>query len=153
MKIDLNLSKSSPLKGPRHLVSLIDRLRVNVLKTKYCKDVACICREKWSINHILFNCHQLKNIFRNSDLFPNSTIKTFSTDVLYNPQYFVPSALLLLKSPIGPFIWIVYECIFVFCMSVHMHFRVYVDRNCSTTINYCIIIKHDYYGKICLTSP
>ena len=97
MKTDLNLSNSSYLKGIR-LVSLIYRLRVNALKTKYCIDVACTRREKISTNHILLNCHQITNIFRNSDLFPNSTINTFPADVLYNPQYFVPLAHLLLKS-------------------------------------------------------
>ena len=28
-----------------------------------------------------------------------------------------------------------------------MHFRVYVHRNCSWTINYLIIIEHDYYAN------
>ena len=39
--------------------------------------------DKLSTNHILFNCHQLQILFteyRNSDLFPNSTINTFPTD-------------------------------------------------------------------------
>ena len=40
MKTDLNMSNSSYLKGTRDLVSLIYRLRVNALKTKYCKDIA-----------------------------------------------------------------------------------------------------------------
>ena len=41
------------------------------------------------------------------------------------------------------------------CMLVHIlyTFRVYVYRNCSRAINYLIIIKLDYYSKICLLSP
>ena len=54
MKTDRNLSIFSYLKGPRHLVSLIYRLRVHALKIKYCKDVACTCRDKLSNNHTLF---------------------------------------------------------------------------------------------------
>ena len=80
------------------------------------KDVTCTCREKISFNHILFYCHQLNILFRNSDLFPKNTTNMFPTDVLYNPQYFVPLTHLLLKSPIGPLLRIVYVCIFMLCM-------------------------------------
>ena len=45
---------------------------------------------------------------RHSDLYPNSAINTFPTNVLYNPKYVVPLVHLLLKSPIGPLIWIAY---------------------------------------------
>ena len=68
----------------------------------------------YSVGHY---CHQLTSLFRNSDLFRNSTINTFPTDVLYNPQYFLPLAHLLPKSPI-------------------------VYRNCSRAINYFLTIKH-----------
>ena len=47
----------------------------------------------------------------------------------------------------------VYLCFCVITL-VHKHFRVCVYRNCSQAINYCIIIKHDYYViKICLIPP
>ena len=101
MKTDLNLLNSYYLKGPIHIFSLIYRLSVHGLKTKYCKDGTCTCRGKISITHFLFNC---QTAFRNSDLSSNSTIHTSPTDVLYNPQYFVPLAHLFLKSPIGPLI-------------------------------------------------
>ena len=65
-------------------VSLIYRLRVNALNTGRRKDVAWTSRGKWSTKHIVCNCHQLKNIFRNSGLFPNSTTNMFPTDILYN---------------------------------------------------------------------
>ena len=45
MKTDFNLSNSSYLKDPRHLISLIYRLCGKALKTKYTKDVACTCIE------------------------------------------------------------------------------------------------------------
>ena len=98
MQTDLNLSNSDYLKGPRHLVSLMYRLRVNGLKTKYCKDVTCSSMVKFSTTHILFNCQHLNIIFRTSDLYPNSTINTFPTGFLYHPNYFVPLGHLLLKS-------------------------------------------------------
>ena len=34
-----------------------------------------------------------------------------------------------------------YECIFMLCMLVYLHLRVYVHRNCSTAIHYFLIIK------------
>ena len=120
--------------GPRHIVSLVYRLRVNALKTKYCKDVACTCREKLSTNNVHFNCHQLKSLFRNSELFPNSMINTFPTDVLYNPQHFFPLAHLLLKSPIGPLI-----CIWVSIYDMYVSaypFSCVCISWCSRAINY-----------------
>ena len=125
-----------------------------------------------STSHIPFSCHQVNILFRHSDLFPKATIPTFPTDVLYNPQYFVPLAHLLLKSPtdvlynpqyfvplahlipksqIGPLIWIVYECILMWCLLVHIY--AFYCEYCSRAINYCNIIKHDSYIKICLISP
>ena len=121
---DLNLSNSSYFWGLRHLVSLNYRLRANAIETKYSKDIACtVMQEKLSTNHILFNCHQLKHIFRNSNP-PNSTINTFPTDVpgyvIHSVLFRWPMATAILYSPIGPLIWIVYECIFMLCMLVRM---------------------------------
>ena len=73
MKTDLNLSNYSDLKGPRPLDSLIYRLRVNALKTKYYKDVACTHREKLSTNRILLNCLQLKKYFLETQTYFRST--------------------------------------------------------------------------------
>ena len=47
-----------------------------------------------------------------SYIYHNFKISTFPTNVLNNPKYFVPLAHLLLKSPIGTLIGILYECIF-----------------------------------------
>ena len=95
---------------------------------------------KLSPNYILFHCRQVKLLFRNSDLFPNSTINTFPTDVLYNPQYLVSLAHLFLKSPIGPVILIVYECNVRYVSAY-----AYSCVCCSRANNYSILIKHDYY--------
>ena len=108
MKTDLNLSNSSYLKGPRHLVSLIYRLRVNAFKTKYC------ARKNYQpITLFLLFDTNYKYFFRNSKLFPNSTINTFPTEVLYNPQYLIPLAHLLLKSPVDPLLLIVYMSVYL----------------------------------------
>ena len=63
-------------------------------------------------------------------------INTFPTDVLYNLKCFVPLAHVLLKSPIGPLISIIYECISMLSMLAGLRSRVYVCRICSVTINY-----------------
>ena len=38
-------------------------------------------------------------------------------------------------------------------MLLHMHFRVYVYRDCSKAINYAVLIQHAYCIEICLISP
>ena len=128
------------------LVSLIYRLRVNALKTKYCEDFACTCRD-FFFNRSL-SLSPVKNYFRSSDLFPNSTIDTFPTDV-----HFVPLAHLLLESNWSTYLNCIWVDIYVMYVSLYMHFRVLVYHNCSRAVNYFIIIKHDYYIiKICLIS-
>ena len=83
MKTDLNLSNSSYLKGPRHLVSLIYRFRVNALKQSIVKISPVHAGKNYQpITFSVFNCHQFKILFRNSDLFSSSTTNTFPTDAL-----------------------------------------------------------------------
>ena len=111
-KQSLICQKCLILKTHNHLVSLTDIESMVLIKTKYCKYVTCIiCWETLSTTHILCNCQQLNILFSNSDLYSNTVINTFPTDVQYNPKYLVPLAHLLPKSPIGPLIWLVFECI------------------------------------------
>jgi len=44
----------------RHIISLAFRLYLNAWKTKYCKNVTCLCKNNISINHILKECTEIK---------------------------------------------------------------------------------------------
>ena len=65
--------------------------------------------------HLLFNCQQLTILLETQTYdYPYALIKTFPNDVLNNQKYVFPVTHLLLKSPIGPLICIVCECISMF---------------------------------------
>ena len=46
---------------PRYITCLIHKLRMNSWKTKYSKDITCVCKEPLSIHHILMECHYFKD--------------------------------------------------------------------------------------------
>ena len=52
----------------REIECLIHRLRLNSLKTKYCKDVRCMCGKSISVNHLLINCPKTRDLFNKSDI-------------------------------------------------------------------------------------
>ena len=86
---------------PRHMASVIYRLRCNALKTKYVKNVKCVCRSAITIQHILFDCPIITTMFLNQGI---DTKKCFSNvaGFLKSPEAFViPVVRILLRSPIG----------------------------------------------------
>ena len=76
---------------PRNLSSLAHRLALNSLRTKYCQDVTCICKEKLTIEH-LFQCNGLK---------PYS-LPNWSNDKNYS--FWIKVAQCLIFSPVGRFL-------------------------------------------------
>ena len=59
-----NTSSLLNVKGCNRAVkSIAFRLLVNAPKTKYCKDVKCICYSNFSVEHILTDCNYVKKIF------------------------------------------------------------------------------------------
>ena len=50
----------------RLVTSLIFRLRTNSLKTKFSKDVNCICGQHISLSHILYNCGDVRKFLPHS---------------------------------------------------------------------------------------
>ena len=126
MKTDLNLSNYSYLKGPRPLFSLIYRLRVNALETKHCKYRSCTCRDKWSTNHIVFNCHQLQLLWET---------QTYFQSILFCvPMYCWRVHLFELYI----YIWVYIHEMYV---SAYIHVRVHVYRNNCRAINYIKIMS------------
>jgi ribonuclease HI len=65
---EYDLVKNSIISAPRHLGSLVYKFRLNAWKTKYSKNISCICRpaEKITIHHILFECPVVKALLKDS---------------------------------------------------------------------------------------
>lgn len=78
------------------LYSLISKLRLNSLKTKYTKSIKCICGLQLTIDHILLNCPklQIQNLHKQNSL-----------DAIFNsPSILLTLANYLLSSPISIFL-------------------------------------------------
>ena len=97
--IEKNLKNKNTSKKPlvtlmsssRHITSLANRLSLNSWRTKYCKNVTCICSNKLSVQHIIKECN---------------TMKTYIYDNLCEQDnlYWVKLAKSFIYSPIGRFL-------------------------------------------------
>ena len=87
----------------RQIISLFFRFRLNALKTKFSKNINCICGSKLDISHILFNCQSLKSLFPKSftDL---SLTEDKLFDLLHNTPMLCDIIQCLIQSPILPFL-------------------------------------------------
>lgn len=74
----LPLLKKYPVFQQRKISSLICRLRLNAWKTKYCKNVVCICSMPISLNHVIFQCPAMKQFLKTPLL--DMTIEPFTID-------------------------------------------------------------------------
>ena len=54
---------SSNKKHSRAIITLLTRMKLNALKTKFSKNVTCICGDDLSVHHIIFNCGILRSKF------------------------------------------------------------------------------------------
>ena len=82
--------------SPRHLTRLVYKLRLNSWKTKYVKDVKCICNSKITVKHVLQDCPVLKLLFQDKDIVHDH----FSiNDILYGSNV-LGVASVLFQSPL-----------------------------------------------------
>ena len=51
----------------RSVLSLVYRLFLSDIKTKCSKDIMCICKDKITVYHILYNCQLTKSYFLQND--------------------------------------------------------------------------------------
>ena len=58
----------------RNNISLLNRMRVNAWKTKYVKDIKCVCDKELSIEHIFSECNVIKTSLLNSKIIPSIDI-------------------------------------------------------------------------------
>ena len=95
------LSKSNSVS--RQVTSLFFRFRLDALKTKFSKDIKCICGSRLHISHILFSCQSLKPLLPKSftDL---SLTEDKLPDLLHNTSVLCDIIQCLIHSPILPFL-------------------------------------------------
>ena len=87
----------------RKVSSLIFRLKLNALKTKFIKNIQCICGSSIGVKHILIHCQQIRPFLPRS-----FTSLKFSDDNLHNAvknlQIIRPVAENLLQCPISHYL-------------------------------------------------
>ena len=89
----------------RTVSSLVYRLILDSLKTKYCKDVKCLCNENLSVHHILFDCDQIRLYLPHTFISAVNNGLTSLQGLLFDNLCIVfELALSLLQSPIGRFL-------------------------------------------------
>ena len=92
-----NCKKLEILKWPRKLSCLIYKLQLNTWKTKFCKDVKCICGQLISIHHIIYGCEKLNELYRINNI---EIDRTDITNVL-NSQSIHKIAFIILGTELG----------------------------------------------------
>ena len=79
------------------MLSLMYRFKLNAFRTKYVKDVNCICGEKITNSHVIFNCGHLKAFL--------PAVPSLSLDqILSEPSLLLDIVLALIRSPIIQFL-------------------------------------------------
>ena len=73
---------------PQHLCSLLYKLRLNSWNTKYCKNVRCACNNMISVEHVLFECPVLLDLYKEHNLTLDNDMKDV-TEFLSNKNVFL----------------------------------------------------------------
>jgi hypothetical protein len=88
-------STEKKLNCPRHISSIIFKLRVNCWRTKFSEKVSCICSNPISVDHILFNCQYIKDQLAQKKLnFSNKQVE----EILHDPKLCIPLAVIISNS-------------------------------------------------------
>ena len=87
----------------RQVISLFFRFKLNSLKTKFSKNISCICGHRLDISHILFSCQPIKPSLPKSftDL---SLTEDNLADLLQNTSVLCDIIQSLIQTPILPFL-------------------------------------------------
>ena len=84
----------------RILKSLIFRIRLDAYKTKYCKNVTCICGQNITPFHVIFLCRNTKKYLPIWLLSLNPSIANF-WDIFGNEAKAIEAVKAIVKSPVG----------------------------------------------------
>ena len=80
----------------RQVVSLMYKLKLHSWKTKFCKCVNCICGQKFSVKHVIFECPALKDLYCKNNL----VVEEIDLDAILNGEKLHAIASILLQSEI-----------------------------------------------------
>ena len=89
----LNSHKNLGLYNRRNTLSLVYRFKLNAFKTKFSKNVNCICGDKITNSHILFHCASLKPLLPDVRSYPLEQI-------LSEPSLLLDIVFALIETPI-----------------------------------------------------
>ena len=91
----------SPLYLPKRISTLLLKLRLNKWRTKFIKEVKCSCGEYISIQHILFECKDLTDKYKEKDI----NIEKFNNiNELLNDRQILNIIDIILNSSIAKFL-------------------------------------------------
>ena len=68
---------------PQYLCPLLHKLKLNSWKTKYCRNVRCVCNNLLSVEHVLFECAVMLKLYKDNNLNFDDNVKNVS-DFLSN---------------------------------------------------------------------
>jgi len=89
---------------PRYISSVIFRLRCDAMKTKFVKNISCICSEQLSVQHIIFDCTVLNALFHENEINVKEHFTNVS-DFLNSSNDIVQTVVkVILNSPVGKLI-------------------------------------------------
>ena len=94
IKFPFNLLYKATANTTRVVACLAHRLALNSWRTKYCKDIYCICHEILTINHIISDCNAMK------DFIPVNLQRINNVET----TFWVNLAHCLIHSPVGQFL-------------------------------------------------
>ena len=89
---------------PRHITSLVYRFRLNALRTKFCKNIKCICENQLSVKHLFVDCPKVKQLFDKTSLKLRLLKKNSFEDILNDFSMLCDISNLLNQSPVGIFL-------------------------------------------------
>jgi ribonuclease HI len=74
------------LNYPRYISILIYKLRLNTWKTKFSREIKCICQNNINVKHLIYECPVLTNLYKEN----NIKLDVFSESllILYDPVIF-----------------------------------------------------------------
>ena len=103
-KINSKASSSNYLASlSREIRSLLHRMRLNSLRTKFCKNIRCMCGETLGVGHLLINCPRARELYRKSGVCSLSDGSSpSSVSKILNDYSFLSSVCkCMLHSPVG----------------------------------------------------
>ena len=92
-------SPQSTLYNTRMISTVFNRLSLDAVKTKYSKNVNCVCGEGFSLRHVLFDCNHLRPFLPKSFIENDFSVDNFK-DIIKNSALMIDISYALIHSPV-----------------------------------------------------